>query len=69
LKQAGKHVSYMVPQSQAAVAETELRVTAQPRPVQKRWPVAFSILGAVGVSLVMWAGIVWVISLFLGLFT
>ena len=41
---------------------------APPQPVQKRWPMALSIWAAVAVSLAMWAGIVWIISLFMGLF-
>lgn len=63
-------MTYMVPQPQAAVREAPVRVApAQPRPVQKRWPMALSIWGAVAVSLAMWAGIVWIISLFMGLFS
>lgn len=60
----------MVPQPQTAVRETSVSVApAAPRPVQKRWPMALSIWAAVAVSLAMWAGIVWIISLFMGLFT
>ena len=69
IEQAGKHVTYMVPQPQTALTDAEVRVTpAKPRPVQKRWPMALSIWGAVAVSLAMWAGIVWIISAFMGLF-
>jgi hypothetical protein len=57
----------MVPQPQAAVSKAEVRVT-QPRPVvQRRWPMALSIWAAVAVSLAMWTGIVWVVSLFIAL--
>jgi hypothetical protein len=63
------NVTYMVPQSQPAVSNGRLReAQAAPRPVQKRWPMALSIWAAVAVSLVMWTGIVWIISAFIGLF-
>lgn len=54
-----------------AVPSAKIGDDTQPpaeRPVQNRWPVAASILGAVAVSLAMWAAIVWIISLFMGLF-
>jgi hypothetical protein len=62
----------MVPQSQAAL--TKARVSVAPdvpdhRALQKRWPMALSILGAVGASLVLWAGIFWLVSLVMGLFS
>lgn len=59
----------MVPQTRAAISQADIRIAAAPKPVQKRWPMALSIWAAVAVSLAMWAGIVWIISLFMGLFT
>ena len=61
-------MAYMVPQAQAAISKAEMEVAVTPRPVQKRWPMALSIWAAVAVSLAMWAGIVWIISLFMDLF-
>jgi hypothetical protein len=58
----------MIPQTNAAIPETEARVTQAPRAVQKRWPMALSIWAAIAAALAMWAGIVWIISLFLGIF-
>lgn len=59
----------MVPQSQPVLTKGHLHeAQAAPRPVQKRWPMALSIWAAVAVSLAMWAGIVWIISAFMGLF-
>ncbi len=57
--------------SQAAISKAEVGVSPKlaPRASQKRWPMAFSILGAVSVSLALWAGIGWIILAFLGLFT
>jgi hypothetical protein len=61
----------MVPQSQAVLTKAEA-TSAPPvvdhRALQKRWPMALSILGAIGVSLLMWAGIFWLISVVIGLF-
>lgn len=45
-----------------------MHVAAAPRPVQKRWPMALSIWAAIAVSVALWAGLVWIISLFMGLF-
>ncbi|MEZ5957137.1 MAG: hypothetical protein R3C27_08020 [Hyphomonadaceae bacterium] len=60
---------YLVPQSEPAVRDGDLNgAQAAPRPAQKRWPMALSIWAAVAVSLAMWAGIVWIISAFMGLF-
>lgn len=62
-------MTYMVPQSQPAVLKAPMHeAQAAPRPVQKRWPMALSIWAAVAVSVAMWAGIVWIISAFMGLF-
>lgn len=59
----------MVPQSQAALAKVEATVAPiDHRALQKRWPMALSILGAVGVSLAMWAGIFWLVGAVIGLF-
>ena len=58
----------MVSQPQAAISKADMHVAAPPQPVQKRWPMALSIWAAVAVSLAMWAGLVWIISAFLGLF-
>lgn len=58
----------MVPQPQPALSEAEVRVAVPPRPAPKRWPMAASILGAVAVSLAMWAAIAWAVGLVLGLF-
>lgn len=57
--------------SQAAISKAEAGVSPHlaPRATQKRWPMAFSILGAVGVSLALWVGIAWVVIAFLGLFS
>jgi hypothetical protein len=69
IEQAGKLVTYLVPQPQAISAQAQSHTApAAPRPVQKRWPMALSIWGALAVSVAMWAGIVWIISLFMGLF-
>jgi hypothetical protein len=61
----------MVPQSQAVLTKAEA-TSAPPavehRALQKRWPMALSILGAIGVSLVMWAGIFWLVGAVIGLF-
>lgn len=61
----------MVPQSQVVLTKAEA-TSAPPvvdhRALQKRWPMALSILGAVGVSLVMWAGIFWLVGAVIGLF-
>ena len=59
----------MVPQPQAAISKADLHVAPAPRAVQKRWPMALSIWAAVALSLAMWTGIVWVVSLFMGLFS
>lgn len=61
-------LAYMVPHPQAAISKADLHVAAAPRPVQKRWPMALSIWAAIAVSIAMWAGIVWIISEFMGLF-
>jgi hypothetical protein len=65
-------LTYLVPQPQAAARKADIDVRASAAPVrrstQKRWPMALSIWAAVAVSLAMWAGIVWIISLFMGLF-
>lgn len=61
-------MAYMVPHPQAAISKADLHVAAAPRPVQKRWPMALSIWAAIAVSVAIWAGIVWVISQFMGLF-
>ena len=58
----------MVPQPQAAISKAEVRVAPAPRAAQKRWPMALSIWAAVAVSVALWAGLVWIISLFMGLF-
>ena len=61
----------MVPQSQAALSKAQASVAAPTpdhRALQKRWPMALSILGAVGVSLALWAGIFWLVSVVMGLF-
>lgn len=58
----------MVPQPQAAISKADMHVAAAPRPVQKRWPMALSIWTAIAVSLALWAGIVWIIGAFIGLF-
>ncbi len=58
----------MVPQPHAAISKVDMHVAAAPRPVQKRWPMALSIWAAIAVSVALWAGIVWVISQFMGLF-
>jgi hypothetical protein len=58
----------MIPQTNTAIHEAEVRVTQAPRVVQKRWPMALSIWAAIATALAMWAGIVWIISLFLGIF-
>jgi hypothetical protein len=61
----------MVPQSQAALSKAQASVATHVpdhRALQKRWPMALSILGAVGASLVLWAGIFWLVSLVMGLF-
>lgn len=56
----------MVPQSQAALSKATsapvVDAQAAPRVQQKRWPMALSIVGAVGASLVLWAGIFWLIG-------
>ena len=61
----------MVPQSQAVLTKVDA-TSASPavdhRALQKRWPMALSILGAVGVSLAMWAGIFWLVGAVIGLF-
>ncbi len=63
-------MTYLVPQPQTIAAKAHAHTaSAAPRPVQKRWPMALSIWGAVAVSVAMWTGIVWIISLFMGLFT
>jgi hypothetical protein len=59
----------LVPQPQTVTAKAQAHTaSAAPRRVQKRWPMALSIWGALAVSAAMWAGIVWIISLFMGLF-
>jgi hypothetical protein len=60
----------MVPQSQAVLtkAATSAPPVVDHRALQKRWPMALSILAAVGVSLVMWAGIFWLVGAVIGLF-
>lgn len=58
----------MVPQPHAAISKADMHVAAVPRPVQKRWPMALSIWAAIAVSFGLWAGLVWIISLFMGLF-
>lgn len=61
----------MVPQSQAALTKAQPTVApavVDHRALQKRWPMAISILGAVGVSLAMWAGIFWLVGAVIGLF-
>lgn len=69
MSKRAEKLAYVV--SQAAISKAEVGANAKPAPraTQKRWPMAFSILGAVGVSLAMWAGIGWVVVAFLGLFT
>jgi len=70
IEQADTDVTLMVPQAQTAVSDAHVRVAqTAPRPVQKRWPMALSIWAAVAVSVAMWAGIAWTVSLVLGLFT
>ncbi|MCX7358338.1 MAG: hypothetical protein NT015_09395 [Alphaproteobacteria bacterium] len=61
-------LAYMVPQPQAVISKADMHISAAPRPVQKRWPMALSIWAAIAVSLALWAGIVWIISAFMGLF-
>jgi hypothetical protein len=62
----------MLPQSQAAVSKAAsapvVGVEPLSRASQKRWPMALSILGAVGASLVLWAGIFWLIGAVMGSF-
>jgi hypothetical protein len=55
----------MVPQAPAATAETQTarparRIYAQ---VQPRWPLFLSIFGALAVSVLLWVGIIWGVSL------
>lgn len=59
----------MVPQAQSATAKPEpagppLRVYTN---VQPRWPLFLSIFGALAVSLILWIGIIWGVSLAIGL--
>jgi hypothetical protein len=60
----------MVPQSRSALTKVEALAPApvDHRALQKRWPVALSILAAVGVSLILWAGIFWLIGAVISLF-
>lgn len=62
-------LAYMVPQPQAAISKADMHVAVAPRPVQKRWPMALSIWAAIAVSLALWAGLAWIVSSFLGLFS
>ncbi|MBK8542961.1 MAG: hypothetical protein IPL62_04905 [Caulobacteraceae bacterium] len=62
-------LAYMVPQPQAAISKAEVRVAPAPRAAQKRWPMALSIWAAVAVSLALWAGLAWIVSLFMSLFS
>lgn len=68
----GEILAFMVPQSQAALPKAApapvIESVVDQRASQKRWPMALSILGAVGASLVLWAGIFWLISTVIGLF-
>jgi len=72
IERAGEELTYLVPQPQAATPKADVDIRAPAAPVshsrQKRWPMAVSIWAALAVSLAMWAGIVWLISLFMGLF-
>jgi hypothetical protein len=61
-------VSYMVPQAPAADAKAQ---TASPArrvytDVQPRWPLFISIFGALAVSVVLWIGIIFGVSLAIG---
>lgn len=62
-------LAYMFSQPQVAMPETEARVTPDARALQKRWPMALSIWAAVAVSVGLWAGIAWIVSMFLGAFS
>jgi len=57
----------MVPQSPAVLPKTQATGVTPPatdfRAQQKRWPMALSVWAAVGVSLALWTGIFWLISL------
>jgi len=64
-------LAFMAPRRDVAAAEAKASVSASTRSprTQRRWPMAVSILIAVGASLLMWTGIIWVVSAFLGLFS
>lgn len=49
--------------TQAAISKAEVGASPKPaqRTTQKRWPMAFSILGAVSVSILLWVGIGWIV--------
>lgn len=68
MSKRAKKLAYMV--SQAAISKAEVGVSPKlaPRATQKRWPMAFSILGAVSVSVMLWAGIGWAVLAVLSLF-
>lgn len=67
MSKRAEKLAYMV--SQAAISKAEIGANAAPSPraTQKRWPMAFSILGAVAVSVAMWIAIGWLVIAFLGL--
>ncbi|MGD9981242.1 MAG: hypothetical protein AB7H66_13530 [Hyphomonadaceae bacterium] len=59
-------MNYMTPQARTATTATPPTRHAAPRvytDVQPRWPLFVSIFGAVAVSVLLWIGIIWGVSL------
>jgi hypothetical protein len=55
----------MVPQAPAAAVEAQAARTARHghTHAQPRWPLFLSIFGALAVSVMLWAGIIWGVSM------
>ena len=68
MSKRAEKLAYTVPHAALPKAEVHVGSPPAPRATQKRWPMAFSILGAVSVSLALWAGLGWIVLAFVSLF-
>ncbi len=68
MSKRAKKLAYLVPEAAISKAEMGVSPKRASHSTQKRWPVAFSILGAVSVSLMLWVAIGWAVLSVVALF-